>query len=150
MSIFTLNLFIGFITVLCGMFIAIQASTNTVLLNNIGNAVWVGVILFSIGLVYLLMLALITQAQLNFSSMFNAPIWSYMGGIVVASYVVLITFIVPKLGVSHAIFLILFGQILASILVDHFGWFSLAVHQINGKRMTGVCFMLVGIYLARN
>src|SRR6478752_1067358 len=50
-----------------------------------------------------------------------APPWAYAGGLVVAAYVLTITFLVPRLGVGAAVALIVTGQIVGALAVDHFG-----------------------------
>jgi len=142
---------LGILAIICGAMIAVQASTNQVLLQHTGNIFWTAIMLFSLGLVTLLMLALVTGADRpSFSQLQLAPNWSFLGGIVVASYVVVITFLVPKLGVANAILLIVFGQIFAAVLIDHFGWFNVEITKIGIERLAGIALMLAGVYLARH
>ncbi|PKF80636.1 hypothetical protein CW749_04685 [Vibrio sp. vnigr-6D03] len=48
----------------------------------------------------------------------------FMGGIFLAFYILSITWVAPKIGTSNTVFLVLLGQILASTLIDNFGWFN--------------------------
>ena len=87
-----------------GALIAVQASTNAALLQSVGNVLWVAIALFTVGLVYLATMALVSGSptpSLNHFS--NAPKWSYFGGIIVATYVIVITYLVPKIGAGNAI-----------------------------------------------
>lgn len=142
---------LSLVAVICGSMIAVQASTNTVLLQYTGHVLWTAVILLCLGFIALLSFTLIFAGDRpTLSQIQAAPNWSLIGGIIVASYVVIITLVVPKLGVANAILLIVFGQILASVTIDHFGWFNVGITEISPQRIAGLAFVLGGVYLARS
>ncbi|MGN6566718.1 MAG: DMT family transporter, partial [Flavipsychrobacter sp.] len=76
-----------------------------------------------------------------------APVYSYLGGLIIAVYVVVITIITPRIGVGSAIGLIVTGQILCAVFIDHFGLLHVAVRHADIKRIAGVLMMIGGIYL---
>jgi transporter family-2 protein len=53
----------------------------------------------------------------------------------------------PKLGGTLMIALIICGQLLTGLLVDHFGWFGVEVHPINLSRAAGVVLLLLAGFL---
>jgi bacterial/archaeal transporter family-2 protein len=53
----------------------------------------------------------------------------------------------PRLGGTMMITLIITGQLLVGVLIDHFGWLGVAVHPINYSRILGVLLLLAGGYL---
>ncbi len=53
----------------------------------------------------------------------------------------------PRLGATPALALIIIGQLLMGMLIDHFGWFGVAVRQIDGTRILAACLLLAGGYL---
>ena len=61
----------------------------------------------------------------------SAPLYSYAGGLIVCTYVMMITVIIPKLGVANAIGLIVTGQIICAVIIDHFGLFGATVITID-------------------
>ncbi len=65
-----------------------------------------------------------------FSQITNASVYNYLGGVIVAIYVIMIAVITPKIGVGNAIGLIVTGQIVAAIVIDHFGLFNTTVEQL--------------------
>lgn len=77
-----------------------------------------------------------------------APWWSYTGGFIVAFYVFTITFLAPRLGVGTAIALIVTGQVMASLTIDHFGLLRSLTFPVNPFRMLGAGFMVIGAFLA--
>src|SRR5205085_10782909 len=83
-----------------------------------------------------------TQQQLA-----SAPVYGYLGGIIVATYVVMIMILVPRIGVGTAIGLIVTGQILCAVAIDHFGLFNVAVRTVTSTRIAGILLMIGGVYL---
>jgi len=77
------------------------------------------------------------------------PAHYYLGGVFVAFYVLSITWIAPNIGLGNAIFFILFGQLVAAAVIDHFGLFNVPKAPITTARIVGVGLMVIGIYLAR-
>jgi transporter family-2 protein len=53
----------------------------------------------------------------------------------------------PRLGGAMMVTLIIVGQLLMGMLVDHFGWLGAQVHPITPSRLLGVAILLIGGYL---
>lgn len=53
----------------------------------------------------------------------------------------------PRLGGTMVITLIIIGQLTMGILVDHFGWFGVAVHPVSIGRVAGMLLLLLGGFL---
>ncbi|MEN6482106.1 MAG: DMT family transporter [Anaerolineaceae bacterium] len=58
-----------------------------------------------------------------------------------------INFVLPRLGGTTMIMLIIIGQLTMGILVDHFGWFGVTPRPIDLTRGIGVAVLLLGGYL---
>ncbi|MEO1104292.1 MAG: DMT family transporter [Pseudomonadota bacterium] len=78
-----------------------------------------------------------------------APNLGYTAGLLFTVYIASITFLAPRIGVGNAIVLVLFGQIVSSAVIDHFGLFGAPRIEITPRRVLGFALMAVGIYLAR-
>ena len=78
----------------------------------------------------------------------GAPWWSYSGGLIVAFYVFTITLLAPRLGVGTAISLVVTGQILAALTIDHFGLLWSLTVPLSPARLGGATLMVIGVYLA--
>lgn len=73
----------------------------------------------------------------------------YLAGFIVVFYMIAVSIVAPKIGISNAIMLVLLGQIISALLIDHFGLFNFPVIELNLTKTLGVIFMVIGIYLAR-
>lgn len=143
------NNFIFYVlALLTGALIPIQAATNTVFSKAIGNTLVTGLVVFAMGLLSMAVVMLVTRTPLpTVNRLSAAPVYSYLGGLVIAVYVVVITIITPRIGVGSAIGLIVTGQILCAVLIDHFGLMHVATRPADIKRIAGVLMMIGGIYL---
>ncbi len=68
-----------------------------------------------------------------------------MGGF----YVVAAAVTAPHLGAATLIALVMAGQSLASLLVDHFGWVGFDQHQLSAGRLGGMALVAAGVVLVR-
>ena len=64
-----------------------------------------------------------------------------------AFYVAAITFIVPTLGTALTFALIIAGQLLAAMVIDHYGWLGMSVHEITAGRIAGAVLLIAGVIL---
>jgi transporter family-2 protein len=58
----------------------------------------------------------------------------------------MITVLIPRIGVGTSIALIVTGQILCAVAIDHFGFFNMQIRVINASRLVGVMLMIAGTY----
>ena len=95
--------------------------------------------------------AVITLATGGFpmKAFMSAPPWLYLAGLAVVFYILSITMLGPKIGIGTAVLCVLLGQILSAALIDHFGWFGAPRSPITLKKLVGLAFMVIGIWLAR-
>ena len=54
---------------------------------------------------------------------------------------------VPRIGAAGAITLVIVGQLVAGMVLDHFGLFGLAARVVDAGRAAGLALVLVGGYL---
>lgn len=144
------SLLLCLLALLVGALIPVQAASNAVLSKAAGGIAYPSVILFAVALAVALGFAVITRASMpTLSSLTMAPRYGYLGGFIVASYVLAITFLAPRLGVGTAIAFVVTGQILSSALIDQFGLFNAMVVELTPKRLLGMGLMIVGAFLAK-
>lgn len=136
------------LALLTGALIPMQAGTNAVFSKSVGNPLLTGLMVFVVGLVGMLVLVLLSKTALpTHQQLTAAPVAGYLGGLIVATYVVMITILVPRIGVGTAIGLIVTGQVICAVTIDHFGFFNVAVRTLSPTRVAGMLLMVGGIYL---
>src|SRR5437868_5430661 len=99
------------LAVIVGALIPVQAATNASMSRAVGSVPVSSLIVFAVGLAVVSLWAALTKAPLpNAAALRAAPAYGYLGGLIVAGYVVSITFLAPRLGVGNAICFIVTGQ----------------------------------------
>jgi bacterial/archaeal transporter family-2 protein len=133
-----------------GALIPVQAAANAALSKSIrGNVPFSALALFIIAGAATVLALLIARAPIPpAASLRAAPWWSYLGGLIVAFYVFSITFLALRIGVGAAISLVVTGQILAALTIDHFGLLRSLTFPLTPVRLLGAVLMGVGVFLA--
>lgn len=75
------------------------------------------------------------------------PKWQYLGGVLGAIYIAVIAFSVTRVSVQLAIITAVFGQMVMSALIDHFGWFQIQPNPVNIQRIFGLVLLFIAIIL---
>lgn len=73
--------------------------------------------------------------------------WMFGVGIFGVILFLTINYTIPRIGALGGITLIIIGQLLAGMLIDHFGLFAVTVRSIDAQRLLAVGFLLIGGYL---
>jgi bacterial/archaeal transporter family-2 protein len=138
------------LALIAGALIPVQAAANAALSKSIqGNVPFAAMMLFAVaGAATAVTLVLAGNPVPRLAELGGAPWWSYVGGLIVAFYVLTITFLAPRIGIGTAITLIVTGQILAALAIDHFGLLRSLVFQLTPSRLAGALLMIVGAFLA--
>lgn len=73
-----------------------------------------------------------------------------MGGGLIGVAVVLGSIIAgPKIGALALVGILLSGQLIASVLIDHFGWLGFPLQKMNIVRLLGILLLVGGFILIR-
>ena len=136
------------IVLLIGCFLAIQGSINTQLTTFLKHPLQGALVNFMVGFICLVGLNLILRTQTpEWEQVKAAPWYLFAGGVLGAIFVSSVIFFIPKIGVTTVLAASIAGQLIAASIIDHFGFFGLAVHQISTGRIAGILLLLGGIFL---
>jgi bacterial/archaeal transporter family-2 protein len=138
------------VAVAMGFFMPTQAAINNKLSTFTQNPVLTAIVSFGTGLLLLIAYALAARTPLsNLALARNAPPVAWLGGTMGAIYVVMVTSLVPKLGVALLFSLIVAGQMLITLLFDHYGILGVPVKEVNLPRVLGILLIIAGVILVR-
>ena len=136
------------LALLAGAILPFQAAINATLRAPLGHVVWATFSSFFIGTVALGIYALAARLPLP-TALGNIAAWQWTGGLFGAVFVSLTVILTPKIGPATTFGLIIFGQLLASLVLDNFGWLGVPQHALNAPRVLGALFLLLGVFLIR-
>lgn len=135
--------------VIGGALTALQGPTNARLAGAVNSPVNAALISFAVGTVALLVLAAALQSRPDVAATRALHWYSWLGGLYGAVFVVAAAYAVPKLGVATTITLMVAGQMLLSLFLDHFGFMGVPRQPITPTRLAGVVMLIGGVLLVR-
>ena len=145
-----LNLIYILLALLAGCMIPFQSAMNAGLGKSLQSPYYSALTVFITAFIGIGIYILATRQLIPELAQFtNAPKWSYLGGILGGIYILMIVLLAPKLGMGNVTVMVLLGQVVAAIIIDHFGLLGATVHLINWKRLVGVCLMIAGIFMVK-
>jgi transporter family-2 protein len=150
MSSFFNNYFFIILAILAGVMMPTQAAINNKLAEAVESPILSALISFAVGTIALLVYSLATGVPLgNLASAKNAPLVAWTGGLLGAFFVAATVTVVARLEVALTFSLIIAGQMLITLVIDHFGFLGVPVKEINIPRLLGVTLITVGVILIR-
>jgi transporter family-2 protein len=132
-----------------GALIALQAPINAALSRSIESSVAAATISFGVGFAVLLGVTLLSGDGAALPRAAGVPKWLLLGGALGAIYVWSALWAVPILGVLTTTTLLILGQMVAAMALDHFGAFGLMPRDISPWRLLAVVFVAAGAVLSR-
>ncbi|MEM9435932.1 MAG: DMT family transporter [Pseudomonadota bacterium] len=130
-----------------GIGIPILAALNAALGQRLGSSASAALILFAVAFLSAGITTAVTRGA--FTQIAGTPIHLYTAGILVAFYVLSITWVAPTFGVGNAVFFVLIGQLVSAALIDHFGLFGARMLPITPMRALGITVMAAGVFLTQ-
>lgn len=118
---------------------------------NIGSATWAILISYVGGtLTMILVLLVMREPWLSTAGLAKSSWPSIAAGAFGVVYLVLAVLLIPRLGAATVLALLVAGQLLASLTMDHFGLFGLPRQPADVSRIAGALMLLGGVALIRN
>ncbi len=139
---------------LAGIFFSFQVAVNAQLRTWVGNSIHAMFISIFFSLCTGALVLLFYAATSNlpwpaFDRLLKAPAWIWTGGILGALCVWFTIVLAQKLGATVLLGLIVAGQFIASLVIDHHGLLGFPRHPISLWRTFGVVLLILGVILIR-
>ncbi len=145
-----MKLFYIGLALVAGFLMPVQAGVNSILRGYLRAPESAALVSFFVGTVGLVAYVLAARLPFDYSNAAaNAPWWSWLGGLLGAFFVTATVILVPKVGAGTMAGLIIAGQLLAALFLDHFGMLGYPQHPISLPRMLGVVFLVLGAIFIR-
>lgn len=105
---------------------------------------------FIVGTAALLILLTLLKPDIpSLRQLTSIPPYLYLGGVIGVALVTAIIIALPKIGATNALMAMIVGQMLSSILIDHYGWLGVPENTISLSRLAGAGLLLTGLYLVQ-
>lgn len=134
---------------LAGAFLPLQAGLNSKLAKTGGSPVHASMISFAVGVVALIVYIFLTSQNVSWKGIREAPAYAWTGGVLGALYVTIIVLAFPKIGPGLTFGLVVAGQLLISMLMEHFQVLGAQSQPVSIGRILGMLLIIVGVIVMK-
>jgi bacterial/archaeal transporter family-2 protein len=137
------------LAIIAGAGLAAQVVVNAELRATTQSPLWAAVISFFVGLTGLALVTALWREPLATAGWPRAPWWTWTGGLLGAVYILLAAALARQLGAALLLALVIAGQVITSVVIDHYGWLGAPIHRLSIPRIVGAVLLVVGVALIR-
>jgi transporter family-2 protein len=138
-----------FLTLLAGAFLPIQAGLNARLGKAADSPVYAAMFSFLVGALGLILYILLTRQTISWAGVRAAPLSLWAGGLLGAFYVTVIVLAFPRLGPGLTFGLVVAGQMVISLMLEHFNILVANPSPINYMKVLGIALIIAGVVILR-
>ena len=135
------------LALLVGIGLTVQVGMNMTIARVVGTPLWASVANFTVGLVALFATALLIGSRPAPGTVGQVPLWAWFGGLLGAAYVASVTLLGPRIGGMTLVAIVITGQLVAGLTVDHFGVLGYPQIPVTPTRWLGAALLLAGALL---
>jgi len=136
------------VALLVGALITLQTGSNARLKEALGHPLPAVVISSLIGIVLLSVAIAVIRAPIpTVGRVMAAPWAAWIGGLLGAVYAVTVVVIARDLGATTLTALVVTGQLICSVVLDHYGLLGFDVHAAGLGRVVGCALLLAGTFV---
>jgi transporter family-2 protein len=138
------------LALLAGALLPVQTGINLQLRVALGQPIVAALVSFVVGTVGLAILVAALRAPVPVADAWDRSAWwHWVGGLLGAVYIVAAIVLAPRLGAATLVAALVAGQMVASLLIDHYGWVGFTVHPVNPLRILGAALVVGGVVLVQ-
>src|SRR4029079_826471 len=138
------------LALVAGAMMPTQAAINNKLAGYVASPISAAFVSFLIGTIALFAYMLASGTPIG--SLWNikeAPAVAWLGGLLGAFFVASTIVLAPRIGVAMTFSLIVAGQMLITLVLDHFGFLGIPVKEISLARVFGILLITAGVVIIR-
>lgn len=144
------HLFLYLLALGAGVSVATQQVLNGNLRTALNSPAWAGLVSYAVGLLTMIVTVIALRERIpSWKTMADVPWYAWSGGVFGGAFILLVILLLPSLGAATLFALVIAGQVLAAVTLDHFGAFGLAPHPVNVARLAGAALLIAGVVLIR-
>jgi bacterial/archaeal transporter family-2 protein len=133
-----------------GVSFIFQQAVNANLRGEIGSPWWAGFISYLGGTIVMFAMVLALREPWLTGAAISRTSWmSWTGGIFGAIYIAISILLLPRLGATIVVALIVLGQMIGAMLFDHFALLGVPENPITLTRLAGAALLIAGVVLIR-
>ncbi|MBR0798221.1 DMT family transporter [Bradyrhizobium jicamae] len=145
-----MNVLAPLLVLAAGCSVAFQQLLNANLGRTLQSVWWSAFVSYLGGTIALAaVLVVLREPLFSSASAARAPLITWTGGLFGAAFIATCVFMIPRLGVASVVTLVVVGQLLSSLVFDHFGLLGTPQHQATVVRLLGAACLIAGAAMIR-
>jgi transporter family-2 protein len=135
-------------TALVGASLAVQIGLNATMRQHVGSPMAAALINFAVGTVALFLIVALDRGSLPMLAQAGgAPWWTWAAGCLGAIFVASSTVLGPLIGGATFLAVLVAGQMIAALAIDHYGVLGFPLRPLDGWRIAGALLVVAGVFL---
>lgn len=133
-----------------GMALVVMQALNAGLGAQLASPLWAGLVNYIVSTATIGLVLIVVREPWPMAASAKVAPQFWLGGAFGTLYVLASIFLLRRLGAATLIALLMAGQMIGSLLVDHFGLFGVRPHPIDTTRLLGAALLVGGVLLIRH
>ena len=138
-------LFIILIGLAGGVAVRLQSPMASMITQRLGTCE--SVFIIHIGGAVIALIPLLIYGGGKLSQWRSVPWYALGAGVFGLVVIAAISYMIPRVGVAASITTIVAGQLLVSVILDHYGLLGASIRSLDVTRVLGMAVLLVGVWL---
>ena len=138
-------LFIILIGLAGGVAVGLQSPMASMITQRLGT--FESVFIIHIGGAVIALIPLLIYGGGKLSQWRSVPWYALGAGVFGLVVIAAISYMIPRVGVAASITTIVAGQLLVSVILDHYGLLGASIRSLDVTRVLGMAVLLVGVWL---
>lgn len=135
-----------FVVFLCGALLPLQGGLNAKLAKSISSPIYASMICFIVGALGMAVYVPFTKETFSWQLLKGSDITAVLGGgLIGAVFITASMMALPRLGMALTFGLVVAGQVIISVLLDHFNILVAEQHAVNIWRGLGILLIIAGV-----
>lgn len=124
---------------------SLQVPVNATLRRHLAHPMQATLVSFTVGtLISLICCLILGSPPPTGGGLSRIPWWAWCGGILGTLYVGSSIVLSPKIGVAAMLSMVIAGQMLMSLVIDHYGLAQAPVYALTPQRIVGAVLVAIG------
>jgi bacterial/archaeal transporter family-2 protein len=134
-----------------GVSFIVQQEVNASLSAALRSSAWAGFVSYLGGTLCMLVLVITAHEAIPSAAVVaRSNWWAWSGGFFGAVYIVIAILLVPRVGAATFTAALVAGQMISSVIFDHYGLFGVVHRPVDLLRIVGAVLLLGGVILIRH
>jgi transporter family-2 protein len=138
------------IVFICGALLPLQGGLNARFGKSIDSPVYASLFSFLVGAITVAIYLQFTKETVTWAGLKSASLTSWLGGGVTGAIFITGTMLaIPRIGMALTFGLVVAGQMVVAVLLDHFDVLVAEQHSMNIWRLAGIALIIIGVVVVR-